>query len=725
MKRMLSVAGVLIAAAGIQAAGLDEVNTKIGTISHMLVPVFPIVQRPNSMMRMIPANESAKSDTADGFGLVVPAHRHGFAFKMSPLGAEDSNGVFHYDHSCALPYRYSVFVEEAEAMVEFAPGERAAVFSIIFEGNAPRRILLEPRRKGGKLTYDAKSGAISGFENYRFDTKAYLFMESDVKAVSAKVTDDAEKPGVILEFPANTKQVKLRYAISYIDIEQATQNLRRELKDYDLDRLARETKVLWDKTLGQVKVEGGTADERAVFYSSLYRCHERMINFSEDGRYHGGYDKKTYNDDGVPFWTDDWIWDTFHAFHPLMCILHPKQQGEKLTSYIRMAEQNGGVYPTFPEIFGDAHCMNGQHAFSIFLDAHRKGITGFDFEKATDYMVSSAKKGSFLPWYRGGATDLDKFFFEHGYYPGLHPGEKETVVPELARAEKRQCVAVTLAAAYDVWCIAESAKELGRKEDEAFFRKHSFNYRNLWKSDTGFFHPKDSEGKWIEPFDYKYSGGQGARDYYDENNGWIYNWEVYHNIPDLVNLFGGADKMAAKLDRMYSEPMERAPWEFYGVLPDSTGLIGMYSMANEPCLHIPYLYNYVGQPWKTQKRVRTLLDLWWRNDYMGLCGDEDGGGLSAFAIFSMMGFYPVTPGLPTYTLTSPVFKKTSIALENGKTFTILAPKASPANKYIQSVKINGKDWNSTEFSHDVITNGGTIEVDLGPRPNKAWGVGTK
>src|SRR5699024_455857 len=211
-------------------------------------------------------------------------------------------------------------------------------------------------------------------------------------------------------------------------------------------------------------------------------------------------------------------------------------------------------------------------------------------------------------------------------------------IAEVNSFEKRQPVAVTLGTSYDLWCLAQLAKELGHEEDYRLFSEQSLNYRNLFNPETQFFHPKDSAGNFIEPFDYVFSGGQGARDYYGENNAWIYRWDVQHNIPDLIKLMGGKDSFAQSLDEMFRTPLGRSKYDFYAQLPDHTGNVGQFSMANEPSLHIPYLYNYAGQPWMTQKRVRKLIHEWFRNDLMGVPGDEDGGGLSSFVVFSQLGF---------------------------------------------------------------------------------------
>ena len=235
------------------------------------------------------------------------------------------------------------------------------------------------------------------------------------------------------------------------------------------------------------------------------------------------------------------------------------------------------------------------------------------------------------------------------------------------------------------------------------------------------FHPKDKYGQFVQPFDYRYSGGQGARGAYAENNGWIYRWDVPHNVGDLIQMMGGNDAFVSEMERMYSTPLGRSKYDFFAQIPDHTGNVGQFSMANEPCLHIPYLYNYAGQPWRTQKRIRTLLTQWFRNDLMGVPGDEDGGGLSAFVVFSSMGFYPVTPGIPVYNIGSPLFQSIKIDLKNGKTFEIEALNNSEENKYIQSATLNGKKWNKPWFSHDEIKNGGKLILIMGNRANPEWG----
>jgi predicted alpha-1,2-mannosidase len=488
-----------------------------------------------------------------------------------------------------------------------------------------------------------------------------------------------------------------------------------------VDGIAAYGRKLWNEALGKTLVRGGTDNDLAVFYTSVYRTYERPVCISEDGRYFSAYDGQVHQDGGIPFYTDDWIWDTYRATHPLRAITEPELEQHIIHSFITMAEQMPDFWmPTFPGITGDSRSMNSNHGVATVIDAWRKGIRGFDLEKAYTACKNAITEKTLAPWSAKPAGELDRFFVEHGYFPALYEDEEETV-PEVHGFERRQSVAVTLGTVYDEWCLAQIAKELGKDDDYEYFLQRSYNYRKLFHPETHFFHPKDKSGKFIEPFDYVFSGGQGARGYYGENNAWVYRWDVQHNITDLVGLMGGPDAFAGNLDAMYAQPLGKSKYAFYAQLPDHTGNVGQFSMANEPSLHIPYLYNYAGQPWKTQKRIRTLLDQWFRNDLMGVPGDEDGGGMTAFVAFSQLGFYPVTPGLPVYNIGSPVFEEATIRLGNGKTFRIIAKNAGPENKYIQSAALNGKSWDKPWFTHDDIKEGAELHLVMGSKANREWG----
>ncbi len=507
-------------------------------------------------------------------------------------------------------------------------------------------------------------------------------------------------------------------AISYISADQARKNLKAEIPQWKFNELKEQATSIWNRRLAQIKVEGGTEDQRSVFYTSLYRYYERMVNISEDGKYYSAYDHTVHTDDR-DFYTDDWVWDTYLAQHPLRMILSPAMEADILQSYVRMYEE-GGWMPQFPILYKDKPAMHGFHSTIVFLDAYRKGIREFDIEKAYEGMKKNATDATMIPWVNGELTALDIFYRENGYFPALRSGEKESI-GEVHWFEKRQSVAITLAHSYDDWALGQMALELNKQDDYNYFNSQAANYRNLYCSKSSLMMPKDADGNWID-IDPKFDGGPGGRDYYDENNGYTYAWQTQHDIHGLIKLMGGRENFVNKLDNLFREDLGRTKYQFFAKFADATGLVGQFSMGNEPSFHIPYLYNYAGAPWKTQKRIRFLLDAWFQNSIFGIPGDEDGGAMTSFVVFSFLGFYPVTPGLPIYTLGSPVFERVSIDLENGNIFTIIAKNSSKKNKYIQSAKLNGKTLNKVWFTHDDILNGGTIELVMGSFPNKEWGA---
>jgi predicted alpha-1,2-mannosidase len=296
-------------------------------------------------------------------------------------------------------------------------------------------------------------------------------------------------------------------------------------------------------------------------------------------------------------------------------------------------------------------------------------------------------------------------------------------VPEVHKFEKRQSVTVTLQAAYESWCIAQIAKALNKSDDYNFFMKHAHDYQNGFNTETGFMAPKTADGKWIEPFNPKLSGGQGGRDYFAEMNSWIYTWYVTHDIQGLINLMGGREKFNNKLDALFTEQYQKSKYEFLDQFPDQTGLIGNYAHGNEFSRQIPYLYNYSGLPWKTQKRVRDIMDIWYSPGPLGICGDEDTGLMSHWYICSAMGIYsdPMIPNYPVWLIGSPIFKKSTIELGNKKSFVIEAKNVSAQNKYVQSATLNGEPLNKTWFEHATLLKGGTLVLTMGPRPNRKWG----
>lgn len=741
---IMSLVALLMSACGSDGSSpfsaqepIDKVNPLMGNISHLLVPTYPTVHLPNSMLRITPERSSYTDEQIKGLPLILVSHRGLSAFRISPsshpLDSTDAIRSYIYDGERITPYRYSVRLPEEDILVDFAPSRQSALYYLSFEKEDAEPSLVFTA-SGGRLEVSGK--VVQGYQpmvggdslrnvyiyaEFSDAPTTYALRDEQTGAVIGQDASSAQGETLVLGWKPGQEELYIRYGISFISQAQAKRNVEREIQTYEINMVAKSAREAWNRALALIEVEGGTPQEQSVFYTSLYRTYERMVNISEEGRYFSGIDAQVHEDEGVPFYTDDWIWDTYLAVHPLRILLAPQTEQAILTSYLRMTEQSKeGWLPTFPEVYGDTHRMNGMHTIATFADAYAKGLTGFDLAKAYEYSQRTMSEKSYLPWTRMPKTRLDHHLDEYGYMPALREGEQETV-PSVTKWEKRQAVAVSLAAAYDYWCLSQMALQLGRDDEADSYLQRSYDYRSLFNSQTHFFHPKGEDRIFIKPFDYELSGGLGARDYYDENNGYTYRWDVKHNPADLIYLMGGKQLFIQRLDETFRTPLSKSKWEFYSQLPDQTGNVGQFSMGNEPSMHIPYLYNYAGAAWRTQRAVRRLLASWFRSDLMGVPGDEDGGGLSAFVVFSMMGFYPTTPGMPIYNIGSPVFNKVTLHLPSSAKFTIIAEDASSDNVYIQSAKLNGRALERAWLKHSEIIEGGTLEFKMGPKPNKSWG----
>lgn len=713
-------------------SNIDYIDPTIGNVGQLLLPTRPTVQLPNQLIRFTPQRIDFLDDQISTFPLTIVSHRQGQVFSLKPaigeLTGKSWTTKMTYDHDLEInkPWYYSTYLVDDEVKVDFTAGKKIGFYRFSFPDVKSKAILFGVYN-GGKSSFDFLSASeIVGMETYRGDIKIYMygvFSVAGTPGVAAKDTMfhqrniEGENIRAYISFPESTREVEFKYAISYINPEQAKRNYNKELSNSNFQSVLDAGKHAWSKVMSQIKVEGGTEVQKRSFYTALYRCYERMVDISEDSLYYSGFDKKIHKD-ARTFYVDDWSWDTYLAQHPLRTILNPSMEEDMLHSYVRMYEQSGWM-PTFPVLYGDHVCMNAFHSSISFLDAYRKGLKRFDFDKAYDGMRKNATEATMLPWRNGVKTVLDDFYHQKGYFPALASGAKETVL-EVHSFEKRQAVAVTLGNSYDDWALGQLGKDLSKK-DAGIFQARGYNYKNLWNSEKQFFLPKDDKGNWID-IDPKFDGGMGGREFYDENNGYTFLWQVQQDIPGLIKLMGGSEAFEARLDQLFREPLGRSKYEFWSKFPDATGLVGQYSMGNEPSFHIPYLYNYTKSPWKTQKRIRFLLDAWFKDNIYGIPGDEDGGGMSAFVVFSSMGFYPITPGLPVYTISSPLFSKVTIDLPNKKQFRLTAYNCSVINKYIQSAKFNGKRLSIPWFTHDQLISGGHLELTMGPMPNKKWGI---
>jgi predicted alpha-1,2-mannosidase len=713
---LAAVAGLLAAASA--PAQVEYVDPSIGNVGHLLEPTRPTVSLPNSMVRVYPVRKDGLDGQIHSFPLTIISHRLGELFWLMPADGNATGDRWNrpatYDQEKETPYYYSARLDGSLIVIEFTPAAHCGFFRFGFPSGKP--VALLANRVGGELKVEG-TNAFSGYERFN-GMQAFVYGEFSAP-VEFRRTGSSESTRLEISGRESQKNLALRYGISFISVEQAQKNLREEIPDWNFDHLERLARDRWNEALGQIQVSGGTLAQRRVFYTALYRCYERMVNISEDGQYYSSFDHQIHQD-ARPFYVDNWLWDTYRALEPLQTLLNPEEEADKIQSYVRMYEQSGWM-PSFAVLWGDYPCMTGNHAAAWMADAWFKGVRNFDLPTAYAGLRKNSVDATLLPWRNGPKTSLDDFYNEHGYMPGLRAGEKETV-SEVNSNELRQSVSVTLEQSYDDWCTAQIARQLGKDADLRLFLKRATFYKNVYHPDKGFMWPKDAEGNWIEPFDPKFPTGRGGRNYFTENNTYTYNWDVQHDLQGLAQLMGGERAAEEKLDALFRTDVGKPKHEFLNLFPDSTGMVGEFSMGNEPSFAIPYIYNHLGAPWKTQKRVRQLLEYWFTDTPLGIPGDEDGGGMSAFVVFSMIGFYPVVPGVPVYELGSPVFDRVTIHLHDGKTFRLVCKNNSRDNRYINRIRLNGTAQNQIWFRHADVLKGATIQLDMSNTPNTVLGT---
>jgi predicted alpha-1,2-mannosidase len=485
--------------------------------------------------------------------------------------------------------------------------------------------------------------------------------------------------------------VMAKIALSTVSTQNARLNLTTEIPGWDFDKTVAQADAQWEKELDKIRVEG-TEEQKQVFYTALYHTSIQPNNYADVNGDYTGIDYTVHNTKGG-FYSTFSLWDTYRAAHPLYTLIQPERSAGFVNSMLSQYKAYG--YLPIWQLWGqENYCMIGNHAIPVVVDAVLKGIPGVDANKAYEAVKNSS------------VTD--------------HPGspfkawEKYGYIPENILS---QSVSVTLEMAYDDWCVAQLAKKLNKTADYAHFMKRSAQFKNLYDTQTGFFRAKNTDGKWLTPFNPLQYGGNGGNPY-TEGNAWQYNWYVPQDVKGLIGLSGGDEKFAAKLDTFFN--LNSKPGEVNG---NASGFIGQYAHGNEPSHHITYLYNYAGRPWKTQQYVAKICSELYNTSSSGYAGNEDCGQMSAWYVFSAMGFYPVNPASSVYVIGTPVMKKSAISLALGKSFTVLAPNVSAENIYIQSAKLNGKPYTRTFITQQDITTGGVLEFVMGSKPNKQWGVG--
>ena len=524
-------------------------------------------------------------------------------------------------------------------------------------------------------------------------SRPFKSMEMD----SAEIKLKGEKVGTsnIARFMFDTEegeQITVVTALSGVSVEGALKNLDAEAPHNDFDKYLAEAKAAWNDQLQRIEIVGGTDDDRVNFYTALYHSMIAPTIYSDvDGKYYGP-DKQVHQANGWTNYSTFSLWDTFRAAHPLFTYTEPERVGDMVQSFIAFYEQNGRL-PVWNFWGSETDMMIGYHAVPVIVDAYLKGIGNFDAEKALEACVATAN----IDEYRGIGSYKTK-----GYVPYNVVDKYNAENWSLSR---------TLEYAFDDFCIAEMAQKMGKTELANEFYKRSQNYRNVFNPATGFMQPIDDKGVFQPNFNPdEYTA------HICESNAWHYFWSVQHDIKGLISLTGGQDKFAAKLDSMFTYiPAGNEELPIF-----STGMIGQYAHGNEPSHHVIYLYNKVRQPWKAQKYVAQVMRDLYFNAPAGLCGNEDCGQMSAWYVFSAMGFYPVNPVSGEYEIGTPLFPEMKLNLDNGKTFTVLAPNVSRENIYIQSVKINGQPYDKSYITHKQIMDGSTVEFVTGNQPGKIW-----
>ena len=705
------------------------VNPFIGT--DFTGNTYPGAQAPFGMVQLSPDNGLAGWDRISGYfypdsTIAGFSHTH-----LSGTGAGDLYDVLfmpvtlpykeaqgelgihskfsHQDEEASAGY-YRVKLQDYNINVELTATPRCGVQRYTFPKAESMVILNLKKAMNWDFTMDSQIEVVDScnIRGYRFSEgwargqKLYFATRfsrpfKSVEMDEAEIKLKGEKVGTskIARFMFDTEegeQVTIVTALSGVSMEGAVKNLDAEAPHNDFDKYLADAKADWNKQLQRIEVTGGNDDDRVNFYTALYHSMIAPTIYSDvDGQYYGP-DKQVHQADGWVNYSTFSLWDTFRAAHPLFTYTEPERVGDMVQSFIAFYEQNGRL-PVWNFWGSETDMMIGYHAVPVIVDAYMKGIGKFDAEKALEACIATSN----IDEYRGIGS-----YKKNGYIPYNVTDKYNSENWSLSR---------TLEYAFDDFCIAEMAQKMGKTDIANEYYKRSQNYRNVFNPATGFMQPIDDKGVFQPNFNPdEYTA------HICESNAWHYFWSVQHDIKGLVSLTGGQEKFAAKLDSMFTYvPAGNEELPIF-----STGMIGQYAHGNEPSHHVIYLYNKVRQPWKAQKYAAQVMHELYFNAPAGLCGNEDCGQMSAWYVFSAMGFYPVNPVSGEYEIGTPLFPEMRLNLSNGKTFTVLAPNVSRENIYIQSVTVNGQPYDKSYITHQQIMDGATVEFVMGNQPGKIW-----
>ena len=740
--------GCACAAQAASVEPVDYVSTLVGTHSSFELSTgntYPAMALPWGMNFWTPQT----GKMGDGWGYTYDAPKiRGFKqthqpspwindygqFALMPVtdaprfGEDDRASWFSHKAETATPYYYRVYLADHDVVTEMTPTMRAVAFRFTFPESTLSTVVIDPMDGGSAITVDTANNRVTGYttknsggvpDNFRnyfvieFDTPlTYTATVSDGKTLSESSTAaEGEHAGAIVGFKTRKGQVvNARVASSFISPEQALLNLR-ELGDGDFDRVKADARDRWNEILGRIEITPDTTDPTSVdrmrtFYSCLYRSvlfPRSLYEVNADGE---TVHYSPYNGEVRPgyMFTDSGFWDTFRCLFPLLNLVYPSEN-VKMQEGLVNAYLESGFLPEWASP-GHRDCMVGNNSASIVADAYLSGLRGYDIETLWKAVTSGARKVH--PEIKSTGRLGHEYYDRLGYVP-YNVGINESA-------------ARTLEYAYDDWCIYRLGQALGKSKKElAPYRKAAMNYRNLYDPEHRLMRGRNEDGSFQSPFNPLKWG-----DAFTEGNSWHYTWSVFHDPQGLIDLMGGDSGFNQMMDSVFTVPPVFDA-SYYGIVIHEIREIqimnmGNYAHGNQPIQHMIYLYNYSGEPWKAQQRVREVMDRFYNAAPDGYCGDEDNGQTSAWYVFSALGFYPVAPGTGEYVLGTPLFRHVRIHLENGKTVTINAPANSDENRYIDRLTIDGKPTDATFVTLGSLNSGATLDFTMSPRPNFTRGT---
>ena len=721
---------------------LESVNPLVGSAEHG--HTYPGATVPFGMVQLSPDTPLQGWDGSSGYhysDTVIRGFSHthlsgtgvgglGDVLLMPTVGAIQLNAGdplkgetgyasrFSHAQEVAKPGYYRAYLQDPKVLAELTATARAGFHKYTFPASDQAHIVLDLAHGVGNSSIETSlhfenSRTISGTRTsngWGGRRDIYFVMEFSKPFASYGIEQDGQRLADGTQSGAG-KSVKafvnyqtrageiigVKVGISGTGVEGARKNLKAELPDWDFERVRSAAARRWSDALGAINIETDDAKVRRTFYSNLYLSMLAPVLFNDVDKNYRGLDKKNHAGGNVDNYTTLSLWDTFRAEHPLLTLVQPARVPDMVQSMLwHYQQRNAKEMPVWPLWGNETGTMIGYHSAPVVADAYLKGFRGFDAEATYQALKTTAMQN------RNGQDEYQKY----GYVLTTGQGSK-------------QSVSRTLEFAYDDWCIAQLAKALGHSEDAAMFMQRAANYRNVFDSTTGFMRGRKADGSWRRPFNPK----QLVWADYTEANAWQYSWTAMQDSPGLVKIMGGDAPFIEKLETMFNEKDD-----VLANIPDITGLIGQYAHGNEPVHHVAYLYAYAGAPWRTQMRVRQIMDTLYNDTPDGQSGNNDCGQMSAWYVFSALGFYPTNPVGGVYSIGSPRVNRATLNLDQkkygGKKFTVIAANNSARNLYIQSAMLNGQRLNRSWITQDEIAKGGQLRLTMGPKPNEKWGSAT-